>query len=82
MKIISLDEKVALALKELQQSGKVRFFGVSNFTPSQVDLLQSRLDVPLVTNQIEVNVLHLDPLHDGTLDQCQVGLSYYYEISL
>lgn len=34
-------------------------------------MLQSRLDFPLVTNQIELNPLCLDALHDGTLDQAQ-----------
>ena len=46
-------------------------FGVSNFLPWQFDLLQARLDFPLATNQIELSVLALDPLHDGTLDQAQ-----------
>jgi predicted oxidoreductase len=62
---------VATAVSELKQTGKVRFFGVSNFTPFQFDLLQSRLDFPLVTNQVEISVLKMDALHDGTLDQCQ-----------
>ncbi len=60
---------VAEAFTHLQLQGKVRHFGVSNFTPAQFDLLQSRF--PLVTNQIELHPLHLAPLHDGTLDQCQ-----------
>lgn len=68
--LMSADE-VAEVFMELHQSGKVRYFGVSNFTPWQVDLLASRLELPIVTNQIEVSVLHLDPLHDGSLDQCQ-----------
>ncbi|MGD9317938.1 MAG: aldo/keto reductase [Anaerolineae bacterium] len=63
-------DEVAEAFTALRQSGKVLHFGVSNFTPSQFDLLASRLDFPLVTNQIEVSVLHLDLLHDGTVDQC------------
>lgn len=63
--------EVAETMKQLKQEGKVKYFGVSNFSPSQVDLLQSRLTFPLVTNQIEAHVLRLDPLHDGTLDQCQ-----------
>ena len=46
-------------------------FGVSNFTPSQFELLASRLDFPLVTNQVELSVVHIEPLHDGTVDQCQ-----------
>lgn len=64
-------DEVATAFSDLKQSGKVRFFGVSNFMPFQFDLLQSRLDFPLVTNQVEVSVLKMDALHDGTLDQCQ-----------
>jgi len=62
---------VATTFSELKQAGKVRYFGVSNFSPFQFDLLQSRLDFPLVTNQVEVSVLKMDALHDGTLDQCQ-----------
>jgi predicted oxidoreductase len=60
---------VAEAFTHLQLMGKVQHFGVSNFTPSQFDLLASRF--PLVTNQIELHPLHLAPLTDGTLDQCQ-----------
>jgi predicted oxidoreductase len=45
-------DAVAAALLELKASGKVRYFGVSNFTPATQDLLQSRLSEPLVTNQI------------------------------
>lgn len=64
-------DEVADAFMQLQQACKVKHFGVSNFTPAQFDLLQSRLDVPLVTNQVEISPLMLDTLHDGTLDQCQ-----------
>ena len=63
-------DEVAEAFTALRQVGKVLHFGVSNFTPTQFDLLASRLDFPLVTNQIEVSVLFLDLLHDGTVDQC------------
>lgn len=62
-------DEIAEAFTQLKTQGKVRHFGVSNFTPAQFDLLASRF--PLVTNQIELSVLHLDTLHDGTLDQCQ-----------
>ena len=69
-------DEVAEAFTALRQSGKVLHFGVSNFTPSQFDLLDSRLDFALVTNQIEVSVLSLDLLHDGTVDQClQKGIA-------
>jgi predicted oxidoreductase len=62
-------DEIAEAFNTLRQAGKVRNFGVSNFTPAQYDLLASRSK--LVTNQIELSPLYLDPLHDGTLDQCQ-----------
>lgn len=64
-------DEVAGVFVELRQSGKVREFGVSNFSPSQFSLLQSRLPFPLVTNQVEVSLVQLYALHDGTLDQCQ-----------
>ncbi|PRC94649.1 aldo/keto reductase [Solimicrobium silvestre] len=62
-------DEIAEAFQLLQRAGKVRHFGVSNFTPAQFDLLASRHK--LTTNQIELSPLHLDSLHDGTLDQCQ-----------
>lgn len=63
-------EEVAKAFVELHSRGKVRYFGVSNFSPSFVELLQDALDVPLIVNQIEVHLGYLDPFFDGTLDQC------------
>lgn len=59
------------AFVSLRDSGKVRHFGVSNFLPSQFEMLASNLDVPLITNQIEYSVLHLDAHADGSLDLCQ-----------
>lgn len=62
-------DEVARAFESLRAAGKVRHFGVSNFTPGQFELLASR--VPLVTNQIELHPLQRAPLTDGTLDQLQ-----------
>lgn len=56
---------------KLREEGKIRHIGVSNFTPSQFKMFQSKLDIPLVTNQVECSVLHLDAIYDGTFDQCQ-----------
>ena len=64
-------DDTAEGLKQVVSEGKVRFVGVSNFLPHQFDLLQSRLDFPLVTNQIEFSVINVNPLFDGTLTQCQ-----------
>ena len=64
-------DDVADAFKKLHHSGKVRHFGVSNFTPSQFSLLQSRLPFTLATNQVEISPVHQPLLLDGTLDQLQ-----------
>lgn len=64
-------DEVAEAFLALHQSGKVRHFGVSNFTPAQFTLLQSRLPFTLATNQLEISPLEQSTLLDGTLDQCQ-----------
>lgn len=62
--------EVARAFETLQSAGKVRYFGVSNFTPWQLTLLQKSCPMPLVANQIEIHPARLDPFHDGSLDQC------------
>lgn len=64
-------DEVAEAFEALSRDGKVRDFGVSNFTPSQFELLQSRWDKPLVTNQVEISPLVTDAMTDGSLDHCQ-----------
>ncbi|WP_342320857.1 aldo/keto reductase family oxidoreductase [Kosakonia sp. BYX6] len=64
-------DEVAEAFLQLHQSGKVRHFGVSNFTPAQFSLLQSRLPFTLSTNQVEISPVHQPLLLDGTLDQLQ-----------
>jgi predicted oxidoreductase len=63
--------EVARAFEHLARTGKARHFGVSNFRPSQVELLQSACPQPLLVNQIELSLLQLGAFEDGTLDQCQ-----------
>jgi len=60
--------EIAEAFEKLKKEGKVKAFGVSNFTPSQFDLLNSY--TPLITNQVEISILHRNAFEDGTLDQC------------
>ncbi|MEK8127693.1 aldo/keto reductase [Paenibacillus filicis] len=62
--------EIAEAFAKLKQEGKVRSFGVSNFTPAQFNMLQSYLDIPLVTNQIEISAATPEPFLDGSLDHC------------
>lgn len=61
-------ENVAETFTNLKKSGKVLHFGVSNFSPAQFEMLQSYLEFPLVTNQVELSVTHHAPLFDGTID--------------
>jgi aryl-alcohol dehydrogenase-like predicted oxidoreductase len=68
--LTSADE-TAEGLNKLLKDGKIRSAGVSNYNVHQFDLLNSRMDQPLVTNQIEFSLLHMDPIYDGTADQCQ-----------
>lgn len=64
-------DEVAGAFSSLRKSGKVLSFGVSNFLPGQFELLASRLDFPLVTNQVEISVLNLEHFENGTIDFCK-----------
>lgn len=63
--------EVVEAFEELKQAGKVKSFGVSNFSSSQFALLNSAWPEGLVTNQVEFSPLNLRALEDGTFDQSQ-----------
>jgi predicted oxidoreductase len=64
-------EEVAKAFDKLKQSGKVLNFGVSNFTPMQFDSLQSHLDMPLATNQVEISVSCLEHFENENMEFLQ-----------
>lgn len=64
-------EEVAGTLEILEESGKVHHFGVSNFRPSQLSMLQSYCPMPLLVHQVEVNIDNISTFSDGTMDQCQ-----------
>ncbi len=78
--------EVARAFNELHRAGKVRYFGVSNHTAAQIQLLQKWLAQPIVVNQLLVSLLESQFLEvgvnlttrplllkirgDGTLEYC------------
>jgi len=66
-------EETGRALDSLVASGKVRAVGVSNFRMHDWDLLQSAMDTPLVTNQIEVSVLQHAPFTNGDVAWMQAA---------
>jgi predicted oxidoreductase len=63
-------QEVAAAFDQLLAQGKVRHFGVSNFSVSQVALLQAICRQPIVMNQVEFNIHRIAPMEDGVFDQC------------
>ncbi|WP_426343923.1 aldo/keto reductase [Pseudoduganella sp. R-32] len=62
-------DEVANTFQRLRSEGKVREFGVSNFSRHQFETLNKR--VPLATNQVEFSPLHLEPMFDETFDGLQ-----------
>lgn len=59
-------EIIAEAISVLKTQGKIKDFGVSNFTPSQMDLVSQLAEVSV--NQIEFSLTQHRAMHDGTLD--------------
>ncbi|MBX9808357.1 MAG: aldo/keto reductase [Flavobacteriaceae bacterium] len=66
--LMQVDE-IAEAIEKLKTEGKILDFGVSNFTPSQTDLIQTKMKVNY--NQIEFSTTHFEPMLDGSLDYMQ-----------
>ncbi|MEN9938913.1 MAG: hypothetical protein RLZZ387_5492 [Chloroflexota bacterium] len=60
-------DEVAEAFDRLHQSGKVRFFGVSNHTGAQLDLLRASVAQPLIVNQLQLSVLHSQLINAGII---------------
>lgn len=58
-------EEVARAFDELESSGKVRSFGVSNHTPRQIDLLRKHVRQPIVANQLQLSITHAPIIAQG-----------------
>ena len=58
-------EEVAAAFERLHAGGEVRCFGVSNYSPAQIELLASVLDRRLVVNQLQLSLAHSDLINDA-----------------
>ncbi len=61
---------IAEEFEKLHEEGKVKWLGVSNFTPTQMNLLKK--EVPLIWNQLECSLFNETPMFDGTLDQMKI----------
>lgn len=60
--------ETAEALDSLVAQGKVRYIGVSNFMPSQVEMLQSYMKNKIVINQMELSVKTTENYFNGVVD--------------
>lgn len=49
-------EEVAAAFDQLEAEGKVRYFGVSNLVPMQIELLKKYVKQPLIFNQVQLSL--------------------------
>ena len=58
-------EEVAEAFDTLKNSGKVRYFGVSNFNSMQIALLQKYVKDPLIFNQLQMSCAHTPLITQG-----------------
>lgn len=65
---ISNLEETAATLRMLRESGKIKYIGVANFSVFQHQLLASFLNVPIVTNHVELNLLNTSALDNGQID--------------
>jgi predicted oxidoreductase len=63
-------EEIAATITTLKTAGKIKSFGVSNFTTDQVALLKKY--IPIEHHQVEISVTNLNAFENGVLDQCQL----------
>lgn len=61
-------EETAITLRQLKEQGKIKNVGIVNFTVFQHQLLASYLQLPIVTNHIELNLLNTAALDNGQVD--------------
>lgn len=61
-------DEITEAIGKLLDMGKIRRFGVSNFTPSQISMIETTTTVS--ANQVEFSLTANTPMYDGTFDDC------------
>lgn len=58
-------EEVAEAFDILHESGKVRYFGVSNQNPMQIELLKRYVRQPILANQLQLSITNASMISQG-----------------
>lgn len=74
--------EVASAFEVLYDQGKVRYFGVSNFNPMQMELLQKYVPDPLIINQLQLSIAHSPMIDSGLTVNMHTNQSINYEGSV
>ena len=64
-------EEIAEAVEKLKADGKILDFGLSNFTPSQTDLIRSKTEVSY--NQVQFSATDFEAMLNGSLDHMQIN---------
>jgi predicted oxidoreductase len=68
-------EEVAAAFTKLQESGKVRHFGVSNMNPGQIELLRKVVDQKIIANQLQLSLTNTSMIDRGINVNMQIDRS-------
>ena len=58
-------EEIAKAFDELQASGKVKHFGVSNMNPGQIENLKRCVKQELAVDQVQLSIVHAPVIDSG-----------------
>lgn len=75
-------DEVAEAFDQLHSQGKVKYFGVSNHTPAQIELLQRSLPHKLIVNQIQLSIAHTPVIDSGVSFNMKVDQSINRDSSI
>lgn len=67
--VLTHPQEIARTVEDAVQSGKVRAFGVSNYTQAQISTLAQFLSLPIVSSQPELSPVRIDCVENGELDQ-------------
>lgn len=67
--ILTHPQEIARTIEDAHKAGKIRAFGVSNFTVQQIATLAQFSSVPIVSTQPELSALRIDTIENGELDQ-------------
>ena len=67
--ILTHPQEIARTVEDAHKAGKIRAFGVSNYTQAQISSLAQFCTVPIVSTQPELSPLRIDTIENGELDQ-------------